>query len=236
MRALVAAIVLVLTVTVASASGQQTPPSSYGEAVFLVSGRGYGHGVGMSQYGAYGQALAGRTYDQILAHYYTGNRARESGQEGGARSPRRRSSRGDDLVEPPVHRRRRDGGNVSAPQGTAHGSPRSLHPLRSRPGSGDPAARVSAGQEGIARARRSPLPRQARARPAGRVPSRGERRRARELHPGRGRGGDALQLARRGAQVPGGRCPLVRACQPRQGEAVRPLLGRPQPGVPRRGR
>jgi len=36
-----------------------------------VSGRGYGHGVGMSQYGAYGQANAGRTYDEILAHYYT---------------------------------------------------------------------------------------------------------------------------------------------------------------------
>ena len=45
-RALVAAIVLVLTVTVASASGQQTPPSSYGEAVFLVSGRGWGTASG----------------------------------------------------------------------------------------------------------------------------------------------------------------------------------------------
>lgn len=38
----------------------------------MVSGRGYGHGVGMSQYGAYGMAKAGRTYDEILAHYYTG--------------------------------------------------------------------------------------------------------------------------------------------------------------------
>ena len=80
-RALVAATVLVLTVTVASASGQQTPPSSYGEAVFLVSGRGYGHGVGMSQYGAYGQALAGRTYDQILAHYYTGTELGKAGRK-----------------------------------------------------------------------------------------------------------------------------------------------------------
>jgi stage II sporulation protein D len=80
-RALVAATVLVLTVTVASASGQQTPPSAYGEAVFLVSGRGYGHGVGMSQYGAYGQALAGRTYDQILAHYYTGTGLGKAGRK-----------------------------------------------------------------------------------------------------------------------------------------------------------
>ena len=81
MRALVAATVLVLTVTVASASGQQTPPSAYGEAVFLVSGRGYGHGVGMSQYGAYGQALAGRTYDRILAHYYTGTELGKAGRK-----------------------------------------------------------------------------------------------------------------------------------------------------------
>ena len=47
-------------------------PPAPGEALFVVSGRGYGHGVGMSQYGAYGQANAGRTYDEILAHYYTG--------------------------------------------------------------------------------------------------------------------------------------------------------------------
>jgi SpoIID/LytB domain protein len=80
-RALVAATVLVLTVTVASASGQQTPPSAYGEAVFLVSGRGYGHGVGMSQYGAYGQALAGRSYDRILAHYYTGTELGKAGRK-----------------------------------------------------------------------------------------------------------------------------------------------------------
>jgi len=35
-------------------------------------GRGYGHGVGMSQYGARGRALAGQTATQILAHYYPG--------------------------------------------------------------------------------------------------------------------------------------------------------------------
>lgn len=34
--------------------------------------RGYGHGIGMSQYGADGMAKAGFTFDQILAHYYTG--------------------------------------------------------------------------------------------------------------------------------------------------------------------
>lgn len=35
-------------------------------------GRGYGHGVGMSQYGARGRALDGQSAAEILAHYYTG--------------------------------------------------------------------------------------------------------------------------------------------------------------------
>jgi stage II sporulation protein D len=35
-------------------------------------GRGWGHGVGLSQYGARGRALAGQTAEQILAHYYQG--------------------------------------------------------------------------------------------------------------------------------------------------------------------
>lgn len=35
-------------------------------------GRGYGHGVGMSQYGARGRALAGQSAPEILAHYYPG--------------------------------------------------------------------------------------------------------------------------------------------------------------------
>jgi len=39
---------------------------------FTIRGAGFGHGVGMSQYGAYGYALHGATYDAILAHYYKG--------------------------------------------------------------------------------------------------------------------------------------------------------------------
>lgn len=37
-----------------------------------VAGGGWGHLVGMSQYGAEAMATAGATYDQILAHYYGG--------------------------------------------------------------------------------------------------------------------------------------------------------------------
>ncbi len=38
----------------------------------IIETKGYGHGVGMSQYGALGMAKAGYTYDEILKHYYTG--------------------------------------------------------------------------------------------------------------------------------------------------------------------
>ncbi len=40
---------------------------------------GYGHGVGMSQYGARSMALEGRTYDAILSHYYPGTQLRLEG-------------------------------------------------------------------------------------------------------------------------------------------------------------
>ncbi|MFM7086910.1 MAG: SpoIID/LytB domain-containing protein [Cyanobium sp.] len=41
-------------------------------AVLVVEGRGFGHGVGMSQWGAHAMALQGRSYEQILRHYYRG--------------------------------------------------------------------------------------------------------------------------------------------------------------------
>ena len=37
-----------------------------------VTTRGFGHRVGMSQYGADAMAVAGSTYDEILSHYYSG--------------------------------------------------------------------------------------------------------------------------------------------------------------------
>ena len=40
-------------------------------ADFTIVGSGFGHGVGMSQYGAFGQALEGRAAADILRHYYT---------------------------------------------------------------------------------------------------------------------------------------------------------------------
>jgi SpoIID/LytB domain protein len=50
-----------------------SPPTAQAtEVSFAVTGGGYGHGIGLSQYGAEGYAKQGRTYDWILAHYYQG--------------------------------------------------------------------------------------------------------------------------------------------------------------------
>jgi len=39
---------------------------------FLFSGLGNGHGVGMSQWGAYGMSVQGARYQDILKYYYKG--------------------------------------------------------------------------------------------------------------------------------------------------------------------
>ena len=67
----VAAIVLLVTAASARASVN-----------WVVRGHGFGHGVGVSQYGAYGYALHGKDYRFILAHYYQGS---SIGQIEGAR-------------------------------------------------------------------------------------------------------------------------------------------------------
>lgn len=45
--------------------------------IIKVVARGYGHGVGMSQYGAEGMAQAGYKYDEILYHYYQGTKIKK---------------------------------------------------------------------------------------------------------------------------------------------------------------
>jgi stage II sporulation protein D len=59
---LAALMVLLLTL----ASGAQAASQ------LVIRGAGFGHGIGMSQYGAYGYALHGEDYRFILGHYYTG--------------------------------------------------------------------------------------------------------------------------------------------------------------------
>ena len=48
-----------------------TELSSDGETIRM-AGRGYGHGVGMSQWGAYGMAQQGKTAVEIVRHYFRG--------------------------------------------------------------------------------------------------------------------------------------------------------------------
>ena len=43
-----------------------------GAARWVIKGAGYGHGIGMSQYGAYGYAKKGTGYRAIVKHYYSG--------------------------------------------------------------------------------------------------------------------------------------------------------------------
>jgi stage II sporulation protein D len=45
-----------------------------GVEALVFAGKGWGHGVGLCQVGAYGMALRGQTYQAILAHYYRGAR------------------------------------------------------------------------------------------------------------------------------------------------------------------
>ena len=59
-----------MAASVCNTSCYQAPAGS--GALLVFSGHGWGHGVGMSQYGALGYAQHGSTYDQILAHYYAG--------------------------------------------------------------------------------------------------------------------------------------------------------------------
>ena len=53
-----------------NSAGSGLAHTQYGNIV--ISGKGYGHGVGMSQSGARGMADAGYTYDEIIKHYFQG--------------------------------------------------------------------------------------------------------------------------------------------------------------------
>ncbi|HET8608021.1 MAG TPA: SpoIID/LytB domain-containing protein [Gaiellaceae bacterium] len=66
--------VTVTLTTTTSAAPATAPAPALGKPVvtFVASGHGWGHGLGLSQWGAKGYADHGWTYDAILAHYYPG--------------------------------------------------------------------------------------------------------------------------------------------------------------------
>ncbi len=56
------------TATTPPGTGESTTLAA--QSALVISGHGWGHGLGMSQWGANGFARHGWTYDRILAHYY----------------------------------------------------------------------------------------------------------------------------------------------------------------------
>lgn len=57
-------------VVFAIAAALTLPGRASAASLFLIDGRGWGHGVGMGQWGAEGYAVHGWKHEQILAHYY----------------------------------------------------------------------------------------------------------------------------------------------------------------------
>ena len=46
------------------------PAAAFGSSLVVINGRGWGHGIGLSQWGAEGYARHGWGFEQVLAHYY----------------------------------------------------------------------------------------------------------------------------------------------------------------------
>jgi stage II sporulation protein D len=65
---------------IALLAGLAVPAQAPAQTRWVADGAGWGHGIGMSQHGALGFAQNGRSYRDILGHYYTGT---EIGSAGG---------------------------------------------------------------------------------------------------------------------------------------------------------
>lgn len=57
---------------VVGADGVKSVPKQFNQVT--ISGKGYGHGLGMSQWGARGMAFQGQNYQRIIMHYYNQDR------------------------------------------------------------------------------------------------------------------------------------------------------------------
>src|SRR5687767_15806901 len=83
LRLFLASLAAVLVVASASAAPRERAQAPAlcprcAPPVFVITGRGWGHGVGLSQYGALGFARQGAGYEEILAHYYQGTELTEA--------------------------------------------------------------------------------------------------------------------------------------------------------------
>ena len=83
-RLIALAIVPLAATAVLVAAGPALPAGA--TSTFTFYGGGWGHGIGMSQYGAYGMAtIDGASPSTILTHYYTGTVVQPNGQPDGLR-------------------------------------------------------------------------------------------------------------------------------------------------------
>src|SRR4051794_13470435 len=77
-RTLLLVSVLLLVAGSAAQTRSDAQPVPQGAATFVVTGHGWGHGVGLSQYGAYGYAQKGTDYEKIVLHYFSGTELGEA--------------------------------------------------------------------------------------------------------------------------------------------------------------
>ena len=206
------------------------PARASAGTLFVIDGRGWGHGVGMSQYGARGYAEAGWGYERILEHFYVGTELRT-------------------VPARPVRvllAERLPAVQISSTKPfkvvDARGKVRKLKPGKQNLVAGEAAEAATAAalraRRRAAAARRERVPWRAARPPAGRQAHDRQPAAARPLPPRRRALGDAGRLASRGASSPGRRRSLVRARDAEAGHALRSLCRHAKPGLrrhPRRG-
>src|SRR5712691_7146809 len=67
-----------LTLVVAVTAVVAAPSQARAAGSFTFFGSGWGHGLGLSQWGAYGLAKSGWTHNQILTHFYSGTKVAQA--------------------------------------------------------------------------------------------------------------------------------------------------------------
>ncbi len=201
------------------------------EGQFVIKGHGYGHGVGMSQWGAYGYAKHGVGYRKILGHYYSHTKLGRTKPQAGRRAA------------PDSARRRRLQGRQARlrPQGQGE----QALPRRSQPERQQAQAREQTGHKltscGHAAQgnrlgpdqdlRAGSLPRRAGRQAGGRQQrQRDQPAVARRLRAWRRPARGARLLADGRARGAGRRGPQLRADQRRRRRRLQPLQRHPQPG------
>src|ERR1051325_1244330 len=70
---------IAFTVLAAAALAATGAPAAGAATTWSLRGAGWGHGIGMSQYGAFGFAKHGADYRSILGHYYKGTAIADRG-------------------------------------------------------------------------------------------------------------------------------------------------------------